>query len=183
MTEYVRYRDFITYLEMTAAEDDTMRVLENRCLAETCGTWLSLVPGLDGGVAFVRSRKNGNAPLDAGVMVKIDPTVMITALAAALAKPEMMALARSILTPGQFNLCDVGLFSDGLKDLPMNPFQDDTVEGSRPTPTKKPPSLDIGLWRRIPHAQRRDFIVAMAAGLRRGLHPDDTVSSILSKSR
>jgi hypothetical protein len=181
MIEYMRYRDFITDLEITAAEDDTMRVVENRYLADTSDTWLSLVPGRDGGVAFVRSRKDGNAPADAGVTVKIDPTAMLTALAAALAKSEMMSLARSILTPGPIDTLDVVMFADGLKDLPTNPFEEASVEEARPAPVKKPPSLDISLWRRIPHAQRPDFIKKMAMGVRRGVHPDDTVSSILDK--
>lgn len=65
MTMSMRYRDFIADLEADAAEDDMMRVLENRYLAETCDIWLSLVPGRDGGVALIRSRKLGKAPTDA----------------------------------------------------------------------------------------------------------------------
>ncbi|MEE9985190.1 hypothetical protein [Agrobacterium pusense] len=129
MTEYMRYRDFILDLELTAEDDDTMRVVGNRYIAETTDTWLSLMRGRDGGVAFVRSRKNGRAPADAGVTIKIDPTVMLTALAAVLAKDEMMRLARSILTPLQsdpFDI-DVAMFVEGLKNLPTYPFQDRTV--------------------------------------------------------
>ena len=182
MTEYMRYRDFITDLELTAEDDDMLRVVENRYVAETTDTWLSILPGRDGGVAFVRTRKNGHAPADAGVTIRIDPTVMLTALAAVLAKDEMMRLARSILTPGKrdpFDM-DVAMFAEGLKNLPTNPFQDDTVEGARPAPIKKPPSLDVTLWRRIPHADRRYYIRAMAVGLRRGVHPDDTVAELLT---
>ncbi|MBY5775939.1 hypothetical protein HFN59_02220 [Rhizobium leguminosarum] len=179
MTEYIRYRDFIVDLETAAAEDDTMRVLENRYLAETCDTWLSLVPGRDGGVALIRSRKNGKPPADAGATVKIDPTIMLTALAAALSTDQMMRLARSILAPGQIDPSDAVTCATGLQDLQANPFDDDAKEGARHTPGSKPPSLDIALWHRIPHAQRRDFIAKMAMGVRRGIHPDDTVSELL----
>jgi hypothetical protein len=105
---------------------------------------------------------------------------MMTALAAALARPEMTDLARSILTGGDLDLYSVGMFTDGLKDLPTNPFQDDAAEASRPAPIRKPPSLVIELWRGIPHAKRRDYIKAMARGIRRGIHPDDTVAELLS---
>lgn len=131
----------------------------------------------------MRSWKNGNAPADVGVTVKIDPTVMLTALAAVLAKFQMMSLARSILTPGQIDPLDVVMFADGLKDLPMNPFRDGTVPGVRPAPVRKPPSLEAALWRRIPHAQRPSFIKKMAMGLRRGVHPDDTVSELLTSAQ
>lgn len=180
MTEYRRYRAFIANLEADAAEDDATRILENRYPAEKCDTWLSLVPGKDGGVALVRSRKHGKTPIDAGVTIRLEPTVMMTALAAALARPEMMDLARSILTGGDLDLYSVGMFTDGLKDLPTNPFQDGAAEAARPAPILKPPSLDIELWRRIPHAKRRDFIREMAMGVRRGIHPDDTVSELLA---
>ncbi|KQV79985.1 hypothetical protein [Rhizobium sp. Root1220] len=180
MTEYMRYRDFIVDLETTAAEDDTMRVLENRYLAETCDTWLSLVPGRDGGVALIRSRKNGKPPADAGATVKIDPTVMLTALAAALSTDQMMRLARSILAPRQIDPSDAVTFATGLQDLPTNPFGDDEDAAVCPPPATKPPSLDTALWKQIPHALRRDYIKRMAMGIRRGIHPDDTVSELLA---
>ncbi len=72
------------------------------------------------------------------------------------------------------------MFTDGLKDLPTNPFQDDAAEVARPASFRKPPSLDIELWRRIPHAKRRDFIREMAMALRGGVHPDDTVTELPS---
>lgn len=154
-------------------------MVEDRHLAEKSDTWLSLKPARDGGVAFVRTRKNV-PPADSSVTVKIDPTVMRTALAAALSTNQMMRLARSILTPGQIDPLDVVAFATGLQDLPTNPFVD--TEGSRPEPIRKPPSLDIALWRRIPHALRRDYIKRMAMGLRRGVHPDDTVSELLASA-
>ena len=44
-----------------------------------------------------------------------------------------------------------------------------------------PPSLPIELWDRIPREQRRDAIISMAQGLRRGIHPIDTVEKLLLK--
>lgn len=44
-----------------------------------------------------------------------------------------------------------------------------------------PPSLPIELWSRIPREQRRDAIISMAQGLRRGIHPIDTIESFLLK--
>lgn len=123
MTKYMRYRDFIADLEADAAEDDMMRVIENRYLAETCDTWLSLAPGRDGGVALIRSRKLGKAPTDAGVTIRISPTVMMTALAPALARSEMMELARLILKPGEvvLNVRHVRRRIEGLADESLTP--------------------------------------------------------------
>lgn len=181
MTERMRYRDFITDLEVNAEGDDMMRVVENRHIAETYDTWLSLVPGKDGGVGFVRSRRGHPSPTDKGVTVKVEPTVSMAALAATLAKPEMMSFARSLLTPGAVDPITAVMFTDGLKDLPTNPYSD-TIEPPRPAlpPIRKPPSLDADLWARIPHALRREYLRKMAHGIRCGIHPDDTVAEFLA---
>lgn len=181
MTTHLRYRDFIANLETDAEGDETMRVVENRHIAETYDTWLSLVAGKDGGVAFVHSRRGHPSPTDKGVTVKVEPSVSMTALAAALATPEMMSLARSILTPGSLDPITAVMFADGLKDLPRNPYPD-TVEPPRAPlrPIRKPPSLDAELWKRIPNSKRRKYIKAMAHALRRGVHPDDTVADLLA---
>ncbi len=44
-----------------------------------------------------------------------------------------------------------------------------------------PPSLPIELWDRIPREQRREAIISMAQGLRRGIHPIDTVEKLILK--
>ncbi len=131
MTEYLRYRDFISNLETDAEGDDMMRVVENRHIAELYDTWLCLVSGKDGGVAFARSRRGHPSPMDKGVTVKVEPTVSMTALAAALATPEMMTFARSILTPGSVDPIAAVAFTDGLKGLRTNPYPD-TIEPPRP---------------------------------------------------
>lgn len=181
MTEYRRYRDFIANLETDVEGDDMMRVVENRHIAETYDTWLSLMSGKNGGVAFVHSRRSHPSPTDKGVTIRIDPTVTMTALAAALSTPEMMSLARSILTPGSVDPAAAVMFTDGLKDLPRNPYPD-TVEPPRAPlpPIMKPPSLDSELWERIPNSKRRRYIKAMAHALRRGIHPDHTVADLLA---
>ncbi|MGE7368306.1 hypothetical protein ACQKKX_04445 [Neorhizobium sp. NPDC001467] len=181
MTTYMRYRDFIADLEENAEGDDVMRVVENRYIAETYDTWLSLVAGKDGGVAFVRSRRGHPSPTDKGVTVKVEPTVSMTALAAALGATEMMSHARTLLTPGAVDPITAVMFADGLKDLRSNPYPD-TIEPPRPVlpPIRKPPSLDADLWTRIPHALRREYLKKMAHGIRCGIHPDDTVTELLA---
>lgn len=181
MTEYLRYRDFIANLETDAEGDDSMRVVENRHIAETYDTWISLVAGKDGGVAFVRSRRGQPSPTDKGVTVKIEPTVSMTGLAAVLSAPEMMSHARSLLTPGSVDPVAAVMFADGLKDLRSNPYPD-TIEPPRPAlpPIRKPPSLNSNLWERIPHAKRREYLKKMAHGIRCGIHPDDTVAELLA---
>lgn len=179
--DYMRYREFIAYLEKSAEDDDTMRVVENRYVAETSAQWLCLKPGKEGGIALIRSRHNGLAPSDCAVAVRIDPTVMLTALSAVLASPSMMTLARSILSrahPDPFDI-DAALFAEGLKGLAVNPYTELADKADRHAPVRKPPSLAVELWRRIPHDARREYLKAMAHGLRRGVHPDDTVAAML----
>lgn len=181
MTEYLRYRDFIADLESNAEGDPAVRVIENRTLADICDTWLCLKSGKDGGAAFVRTRKGDPCPAVADVSFRVEPTVSMTALAAALATPEMMAIARSILTPGAVDPAIAVMFADGFKGLPTNPY-DVAAEAPRESlpPIKKPPSLDAVLWKRIPHKDRREYIAKMAHGLRCGKHPDDTVTELLA---
>lgn len=178
MTDYLRYRDFIADLEANAEGDPAVRVIENRTIADICDTWLCLKPGKDGGVVFVRTRKGDPSPANAGIAFKVEPTVSMVAFAAALASPEMMSFARSMLTPGAVDPAFAVMFTDGLKDVPVNPYDAEVEAPPHLPPIKKPPSLDAALWRRIPHAQRHDYIEKMAHALVRGIHPDDTVSEL-----
>lgn len=181
MTDYLRYRDFIADLEANAEGDPAARIIENRTLADICDTWFCLKTGKDGGAAFVRTRKGDPSPATADVSFKVEPTVSMTAFAAALAANEMVSLARSILTPGAVDLTAAVMFTDGLKGLPTNPY-DVVAEAPSPDlpPIKKPPPLDAMLWKRIPHSGRREYLKKMAYGLRRGIHPDDTVTELLA---
>lgn len=171
---HIRYRDFIGGLQAASRERDGARIFENQQIATTCETWLSLVSGRDGGIAIVATAR-GTRPRNAGVTFRIDPTTTCAALASALSTSEMMALARSLLTPGGTSPRDTLDFVHGLKSLPTNPFSDDELP-----PATKPPSLDAALWDRIPLDQRREYIKSMAMGIRGGVHPDDTVSELLS---
>ncbi|CUW93677.1 hypothetical protein [Agrobacterium genomosp. 2] len=181
MTEYLRYRDFIANLEIDAEGDDTTRIVDSRHVADVCDTWLCLRSGKDGGVAFLRTRKGYPSPTNVGVSLKIDPTVSMTALAAALATPEMMSAARSILTPGSTDPVAAVTFAEGLRDLRTNPYPEAAEAPRAPLlPVQKPPSLDAVLWDRIPNSQRREYIKAMAHGLVRRVHPDDTVADLLA---
>jgi hypothetical protein len=171
---HIRYRDFIGNLQAASTGRDGARIVANQQSATNCETWLSLVSGRDGGIAIVTTARS-TRPRNAGVTFRIDPTTTCAALAAALSTSEMMDLARRILTPGGASPRDTLDFSNGLSDLPTNPFYD----GELP-PATKPPSLDPNLWNQIPHDKRRDYIKKMAMGLRSGIHPDDTVSELLA---
>lgn len=181
MTTYLRYRDFIANLEIDAEGDDTTRIVASRHVADVCDTWLCLKSGKDGGVTFLRTRKGYPSPTATDVSIRIDPTVSMTALAAALGTPDMMSAARTLLTPGSIDPVAAVTFADGLNDLRTNPYPE-TVEAPRAPlrPVEKPPSLDVALWNRIPNSQRREYIKKMAHGLVRGVHPDDTVAGLLA---
>jgi hypothetical protein len=171
----MRYRDFISHLKSVAAEDEGARIVNFRRVAETRDTWLSLIAGRDGGIAIVNTAR-GAAPRDAGLTFKLDPTTTCAALATALSVPGMMSLAWSLLTPGKSDPDMTLDFADGLTDLAKNPFPTEPSVA----PATKPPSLDASLWRRIPHAQRHEYIKKMAHALVRGVHPDDTVADLLA---
>lgn len=172
---HIRYRDFIDLLQSASEEDKGARIVKSREAGISQKAWLTLLPGKDGGIAILTTAR-GATPRNAGVTVKLDPTTTCAALAAALSTSEMMSLARSLLTPGCTSPRDTLDFAQGLSALPTNPFSDDD---NLPTVTK-PPSLDAGLWNRISRDQRRDYIKAMARGIIRGIHPDDTVAKLLS---
>jgi hypothetical protein len=172
---HIRYRDFVDLLQSASDEDKGARIIKSREIGITRDAWLSLIPGKDGGIAILTTQR-GTTPQSAGVTFRLDPTTTCTALAAALSTAEMMALARSLLTPGCTSPRDTLDFAQGLSDLTTNPFSDD----DNLPPVTKPPSLDADLWNRIPHDQRRDYFKAMARGIIRGIHPDDTVAKLLS---
>ena len=174
-----RYRDFIEYLEDSADGDDEARIVETPAVTKNYHVYIALKAGRDGGAAIVVARK-GVAPAARGVVtVKINPTVTKLSLAAALSTEPMRVLARTLLTPGAATAADLASFAAGLQDLRQLPFGDD--EGApRPAPATKPPSLATEIWHRIPREKRQDYLKAMARGLRRGVHPDETAEELLA---
>jgi hypothetical protein len=174
MIKHIRYRNFIAELQASAESHDGIRVVEDCKLIEACDAWVSLVPGRDGGIAAITAPR-GATPTTA-IAVKLDPTTTREALAAALSNERMMTLARSLLSEGNRDVLAAAEFAEGLGKLETNPFPDD----DNLPPVSKPPSLDVELWKRIPRAQRSDYIKKMARGIRRGVHPDETVAELLA---
>ncbi|GEC34031.1 hypothetical protein N181_23215 [Sinorhizobium fredii USDA 205] len=174
------YRDYIEYLLDAAGDDDTVRLVENAAVTERYSVYLALKSGKNGGAATIVARKGITPAARAGTTIQIDPTVSKTSLAAALSTEKMMRLARLLLTPGQVDPGVVLEFSEGLGNLPKIPYAEDSESAARSGQWTKPPSLDADLWKRIPHARRRDYIKAMAMGIRRGIHPDETVAELLA---
>lgn len=176
------YRDYIEYLVDAAGDDDAVRLVENPAVRERYSVYLALKSGRDGGVATVVARKGTTPAARAGTTIQIDPTVSKTSLAAALSTERMMEFARLILTPGKVDPGVVLEFSEGLVDLPKIPYAEDSESTARSVRWTKPPSLDASLWKRIPLDQRGDYIKRMARGIRRGVHPDETVSETLASA-
>lgn len=173
------YRDYIEYLLDAAGDDDTVRLVEDAAVTGRYSVYLALKPGRDGGVATVVARKGIAPAARAGSTIQIDPTVTKTALAAALSAEKMMRLARILLTPGQVDPGVVVEFSAGLAGLTKIPYAKGS-DGAGSVRWTKPPALAADLWMKIPHALRGDYIKQMAMGIRRGIHPDDTVSELLA---
>lgn len=46
---------------------------------------------------------------------------------------------------------------------------------------KKPPSVADDIWEAIPEGKRYEAIMAAAIGLRRGIHPDNTLIGFINK--
>jgi hypothetical protein len=167
--KYTHYRDFVSRL--SAAPEQ--RVIDDKAIADSRDCFLVLASGAAGGVAIV-VREMGSRPTD-GFAIRIAPTTTRGSLAAALSSDRMLSLAKSILTPGSEDLIAAAEFAAGLKRLEMKPFEtDETV------PTKKPPALAQAIWDQIQPSQRREYIREMARALRRGDHPDDTVTRLLA---
>lgn len=175
-----RYRDFVSHLEDSADGDDTIRVVEDPRVTKNYFVYLALKSGHDGGVAVIVARKGITPAARAGTTFALDPTTSKTALAAAMSTVRMMELGRLILTPGADTTAAVIEFSAGLSGLPKIPYDENSGSTSVTAPATKPPSLDGELWRRIPHDKRREYMRAMALGLRRGVHPDHTVEDLLA---
>lgn len=171
----MRYRDFIDRLQSASKEDEAARIIKSREIGTSREAWLSLAPGKEGGIAIVTTVR-GSRPWKSGVTFRLDPTTTCAALAAALSTCEMMAVARSLLTPGKPIPPDAIDFADGLSDLETLPYLRDDSS----VPVTKPPSLHADIWERIPHAQSREYCKAMARGIVRGVHPDDTVAELLA---
>lgn len=176
-----RYRDFIDYLCDSAGDNDFARLVENPVVTERYVVYLAFKPGKDGGVATIVARKGVTPATRAGITFRIDPTVSRTALAAALSTENMMRLARLLLTPNDVDPTVVVEFSAGLADLTKIPYAEGSESGGAVRWTK-PPSLDTALWKQIPHTLRGDYIKQMARGIRRGIHPDETVAELLAAS-
>lgn len=174
------YRDFIEFLSDAAAGDDTARIVENSAVTKRYSVYLALKSGRDGGVATVVARKGTTPAARAGTTIEIDPTISKTSLAAALSTEGMKTLARLILTPGPTDPVVVVEFAEGLNNLPKIPYDENSESDDCPVRWTKPPSLDAALWKRIPHEMRRDYIKHMAMGIRRGVHPDETVAELLA---
>jgi hypothetical protein len=177
-----RYRDFVEFLSDAAGGDDNVRIVENPAVMERYSVYLALKSGRDGGVATVVARKGTTPAARAGTTIEIDPTISKTSLAAALSTERMKTLARLILTPGPTDPVTVLEFAEGLDNLPKIPYAEYSESDAPPVRWTKPPSLDASLWRRIPHEKRGEYIKLMATGVRRGIHPDDTVSELLASA-
>ncbi|MCV3768900.1 hypothetical protein [Rhizobium sp. TRM95796] len=175
-----RYREFVSYLEDSADGDDTIRVVEDPRVTKNYSVYLALESGQNGGVAVIVARKGITPAARAGTTVALDPTTSKIALAAAMSTERMMELGRLILTPGAADPAAVIEFTAGLSGLQKTPYDANSGSASRPAPATKPPSLDDELWDRIPRDKRREYIRAMALGLRRGVHPDHTVEELLA---
>lgn len=174
------YRDFIEFLSDAAGGDDPVRVVENSAVTKRYSVYLALKSGRDGGVATVVARKGITPAARAGTTIEIDPTISKTSLAAALSTERMKTLARFILAPGPTDPVVVLEFAEGLNNLQRIPYDANSESADRPIQWTKPPSLDARLWRRIPHEKRGEYIKRMAVGVRRGIHPDETVSELLA---
>ncbi len=61
------------------------------------------------------------------------------------------------------------------RDIKLNVIDDEPLDFD----IECPPSLPTELWGRIPVEQRREAIIEMALGIRAGVHPIDTVESLL----
>lgn len=175
---YRRYRDFIEYLEDKADGDETVRIVENPVVSSKHSVYLALRPGRGGGVGLGVALK-GTAPAAAvGITFKINPTTSAASVAVALSTESTRALAKTLLTPGAVDLGAASMFAEGLRSLVTIPYVngDNLPEAS----AIKPPSLDTELWRKIPRNLRMSYVKEMAAGLRLGVHPDDTVTELLA---
>jgi hypothetical protein len=176
---YRRYRDFIEFLKDTADGDDTVRIVENPAVSAKHSVYLALKPGKDGGASLGVTRKGESPAAGFGVTFKIAPTTTAASLASALSNEGMMDLAKSLLTPGAVDIGAAAMFADGLRNLDTVAYVYGAIPERRAQATK-PPSLDTELWRRIPKDERSSFIRAMANGIRRGVHPDETVAEMLT---
>lgn len=175
-----RYRDFIEFLEDTADGDRTVCVVENPTIVGARhSVYLALKSGQGGGASLGATLNRVAPAADFGATFRIDPATSAMSLATELAKAEMRELAKNLLTPGPVDLAAAAMFADGLRNLDIVSAADQSVSRHEPAMTK-PPCLDTELWRRIPKDQRPAYRKAMANGLRRGVHPDETVSELLA---
>ncbi len=174
------YRDFIEFLEDTAGGDDTACIIENpRIVSARHSVYLALKPGRGGGACLGAAPKGATPSTNFGTTFRLDPATSAISLAAALSKESMRELGRTLLTPGPVDLAAAAMFADGLRDLDIVPAGVQATVPREP-PITKPPCLDSELWGRIPIDQRKAYRLEMATRLRRGVHPDDTVTEMLT---
>lgn len=180
---YRRYRDFIEFLKDTADGDRAVCIVDNPAIVSARhSVYLTLKPGRGGGASLGAILKRVAPVADYGTTFRIDPATSAMSLAAALARADMSELAKTLLTPGPVDMGAAALFAEGLRNLDVVSASDQAAVRREP-PMTKPPCLDTELWRRIPKDQRPAYRQAMAMGLRRGVHPDDTVVELLAAAR
>jgi len=86
---------------------------------------------------------------------------------------DVIAYKRTSQTSFTADIVDK-IFGDS-KNVRLNIASDEPLDFD----VECPPSLPIELWDRIPREQRREAIISMAQGLRRGIHPIDTVEKLI----
>ena len=174
------YRDFIEFLEDTADGDNAVCIVDNPAIVSARhSVYLALKSGRDGGASLGATLRRMAPAAEFGTTFRIDPATSAMSLAAALARDDMRELAKTLLTPGPVDMAAAAMFADGLRNLDVVSAADQAT-ARRETAMTKPPCLDAELWRRIPKDQRMAYRVEMAKGLRRGVHPDETVAELLA---
>lgn len=180
MPLFRRYRDFIEYLVDTADGDKAVCIVaEPAILSARHSLYLALKPGPDGGAGFGAAPRGRAASTAFGVTFRLNPSTSAMSLAGALARADMMELAKTLLTPGAVDIIAAAMFADGLRNLDVVSAADQAAARRNP-PMTKPPCLDRELWRRIPKDQRPAYRKAMAHGIVRGVHPDETVAELIA---
>ena len=175
-----RYRDFIEFLEDTADGDRAVCIVDNPVIVSARhSVYLALKAGRGGGASMGATLKRVAPAAEFGTTFRIDPATSAMSLAATLARADMRELAKTLLTPGPVDMAAAAMFVDGLRALDVVSAADQAAARREP-PMTKPPCLDSDLWRSIPKDQRPAYRKAMANGLRRGVHPDETVAEMLA---
>jgi hypothetical protein len=168
-----RYRDFAARMGAEGEDRPETRLVEDAHRGRSRDWFLVFVKGKNGGVALVDCLR-GRLP-ETGNSFKIPADTTRLALSQYLLSDTAMKAAREMLTPDSEADLDIFTFAVGLHSLERNEYG--SGNGDYDT---KPPSLDGRLWLRIPRDRRMEFVKAMAMGLRRGIHPDQTTEEMLA---